>query len=49
MDKYEVTENSIPMDGQMLGVGKSGTVEIKNGAANVILRSNSVVVLTDIR
>lgn len=49
MDKYEVTENSIPMDGQMLGVGKSGTVEIKNGVANVILRSNSVVVLTDIR
>ena len=48
MDKYEVTENSIPMDGQTLGIEKNGIVELKNGALNFVLRPNSVMVLTDI-
>ena len=48
MDKYEVTENSIPMDGQTLGIDKSNTVSVENGALNLIIRPNSVMVLTNI-
>lgn len=48
MDKYEITENSIPVDGQTIGIEKSRTHSVENGAVNVVVKPNSMMVLTNI-
>lgn len=47
LKKYEITENSIPMDGQTIGISAGLDVAVFNGVASVAIKSNSVVVLTD--
>jgi len=47
LTKYEVTENSIPLDGQTIGIEAGLDVAVVNGVASVAVKANSVVVLTD--
>lgn len=47
LQKYEVTENSIPMDGQTLGIEAGKAVTVDNGVAALTIKPNSVLVLTN--
>lgn len=47
-DKYEICEDSIPLDGTTYALNKTTTVNLKNGCTNLALKSKSFVAITDI-
>lgn len=47
LTKYEITEDSVPLGGQKIGIDASGTVNLKNGCANLSLKTKSILVLTN--